>query len=114
MAIAKSSTRRDWRDAIRKVHAEGRCRVCGSPDALEAAHTISRRLQDYEVEGPKGGVSIYVKPESIIPLCKTHHMAYDARRLDLLPYTFLPEQVWAVETAGGIAAANKRLSGPNG
>ena len=108
------ATRRDWRNAIRKLHAEGRCRVCGATENLEAAHTVSRKRQDYEVEGPRGGSALYVKPESIVPLCKPHHMEYDARRLDLLPYLFLPEQTWAVECAGGIAAANKRLSGPNG
>ncbi len=112
--IAKSSTRRDWRRALRKVNQEGQCRVCKSQVNLQAAHTISRRLQDVEIEGPRGGIMLLVKADAIVPLCEQHHLEYDARELDLLPYLFLHEQVYAVETAGGIALANKRLSGPNG
>lgn len=112
--MLKSSMRRDWREALRKVNREGQCRVCKSRVNLEAAHTISRRLQDVVVEGPRGGTMLLVKADAIVPLCESCHRSYDARELDLLPYLFLPEQVYAVETAGGMASANKRLSGPNG
>ncbi len=109
--------KRDWRSAIRKVHAEGRCRVCGSERGLEAAHVIGRK-HDAVLVGPKGGERVYVHPDSIVPLCggsvlNDCHRQYDARELDLLPYLHLHEQVRAVEDAGGILSALKRVSGPN-
>ncbi len=112
--IKSKAWKRDWREALRKVNQEGQCRVCKSQVNLQAAHTISRRLQDVEVEGPRGGTMLLVKADAIVPLCYKHHFEFDARRLDLLPYLFLHEQVYAVETAGGIMSALKRLSGPNG
>jgi hypothetical protein len=111
---------RDWSGALDKIEEEGRCRVCKIPDGavadgqrvrLECAHTISRQAQDEERTGPRGGVVLVVKRESAVPLCQDCHRAYDARRLDLLPHLFLPEQVEAVRAAGGIASANRRLSG---
>ena len=113
--MVKSTLRRDWREARRKLEREGRCRVCGEGpwSILEAAHTIGRQC-DVEITGPGGGVSLYVHPDSIVPLCKTHHMEYDARKLDLLPYLHIHEQARAVEDAGGIERARLRLSGPNG
>lgn len=109
--MKRRTLKRDWvSEAIPKIERESACRVCGE-SPVEAAHTIGRRLQDVEVEGPRGGVVLLVKAEAVIPLCRAHHQAFDARRLDLLPYLFLPEQVFAVESAGGIASANKRLSG---
>ena len=108
----KKPLRRDWTsEAIPKVEREGCCRVCGSSENLEAAHTIGRRWQDERVEGPRGGTYLLVKADAVVALCLHHHKLYDARKLDLLPYLYLPEQVFAVETAGGIASANKRLSG---
>lgn len=109
--MKRSDPQRSWEQAIRKVEREGACRVCGCTQDLQAAHTISRQLQDVEVEGPRGGKALVVPENAIVPLCRAHHEAYDARRLDLLPYLFLPEQVNAVEAAGGITGANKRLSG---
>lgn len=109
----KKPPRRDWTAARAKIEEEGRCRVCRSPDGLQAAHTIGRAKQDKPIGGDdarKGG-KIRVFPESVVPLCESCHSLYDARRLDLLPHLFLPEQVDAVEAAGGIAAANRRLSG---
>lgn len=102
---------RDWKAARDKVEEEGCCRVCGSSGPLEAAHTIGRARQDEMVVGPRGGETLTVKPESIIPLCRSCHEQYDSRRLDILAYLFLPEQVNAVEAAGGIYAANERVSG---
>lgn len=116
--MLKSSTRRDWREAQRKVEREGQCRVCGSERGLEAAHVIGRR-HDPVIQGPRGGEYRYVHPDSVVPLCggsvlNTCHPDYDARKLDLLPYLHLHEQVRAVEDAGGILSALKRISGPNG
>lgn len=98
--------RKDWALARAKVDAEGRCRVCGSTENLQAAHLIGQAKQDHEVDG-----KIIVQPHSILPLCEPHHRAYDAHCLDLLAYTTLVEQVAAVEAAGGIYLANRRLSG---
>ncbi len=112
-------TKRDWSEAIDKVQDEQRCRVCLAPDGaegggevlcLQAAHIIGRE-HDEARTGPKGGETLVVARESVVPLCQFCHVQYDARRLDLLPYLFLPEQVRAVDDAGGIYAANKRISG---
>lgn len=108
--MVKCTLRREWREAIEKVHREGRCRVCGTPDDLQAAHTIGRRWQDVEVIGPRGGAYLLVKADAVVPLCRWHHELYDARQLDLLPYLHLHEQVYAVETAGGVLSMLKRVS----
>jgi hypothetical protein len=112
--ISKSTLRRDWAEAWEKCLYEGRCRCCKSTEGIQAAHTIGRARQDVAITGPRGGKYLLVKADAIVPLCGSCHWKYDAHELDLLPYLFLPEQVYAVETAGGIASANKRLSGPNG
>ncbi len=110
--------KRDWKNAIRKVQVEGRCRHCGETRDLEAAHVIGRK-HDAVLVGPRGGESIYVHPDSIVPLCGAFtdnfcHWEYDRRALDLLPHLHIHEQVRAVEDAGGILSALKRVSGPNG
>lgn len=97
---------RDWANARAKVEREGRCRVCGSSEMLQAAHTVGRRHQDV-----KDGSKVLVKADAVVPLCLPCHEAYDARNLDLLPYVGLWEQVCAVEAAGGIELARKRLTG---
>lgn len=98
--------KRSWADARAKVEREGRCRVCGSSDFLQAAHTIGRRYQDI-----KDGSKVIVKADAVVPLCQECHEAFDARRLDLLPYLGLWEQLNSVEAAGGIENARKRLTG---
>lgn len=109
--IKSSRLRRDWTEARQKVSREGRCRICGSSELLQAAHTISRRLQDVEVEGPRDGTYLLVKADAVIPLCQDHHYLYDQRLIDILPHLHLHEQTYAVETAGGIVSAYKRLTG---
>ncbi len=114
----KSTLRRDWREARRKLEREGRCRVCGETRDLEAAHVMGRE-HDAVLVGPKGGETVYVHPDCIVPLCGGFtdnfcHGKYDARQLDLLPHLHIHEQVRAVEDAGGILSALKRVSGPNG
>ncbi len=118
-AMKSRAIKRDWSEAVDKVQEEGRCRVCLAPDGIEdggdvirlqAAHVIGREHDGVKV-GPKGGETLFVRRESVVPLCQFCHIQYDARRLDLLPYLFLPEQVRAVEDAGGIASANRRISG---
>ena len=95
--------RRDWTEARAKVDdAEGRCRVCKSNrDGLDAAHVIPRSLAPVENQSA----------ESIVPLCRRCHTAYDCHELDLLPYLTLDESVKAVEVAGTIANAYRIIKG---
>lgn len=118
--MKRTKKTKDWSEARDKVEEEGRCRVCSVPDGsvvdgffvhLEAAHTIGQKRQDEVRIGPRGGETLVVKRESVVPLCTDCHRSYDERRLDLLPFLFMPEQLDAVKAAGGIALANKRLSG---
>ena len=111
----KTKVKRDWSAAIKKVQEEGRCRVCGHNRSLDAAHVIGRE-HDAEVVGPRGGKTIFVHPDSIVPLCGAFsrhfcHEKYDRRELDLLPYLNLYEQIRAVEDAGGIELARNRICG---
>ena len=95
-------TRRSWKEARAKVDAEnGRCRVCGAPNA-EAAHVIPRSLAP--------GVGNNMSADNIVPLCRDCHTEYDQHRLDLLPFLTLPEQIAAVRQAGGIALAYRRTA----
>jgi hypothetical protein len=109
--IKSTSIPRRWGDARAKMEEEGRCRVCGEGpwNILEAAHVIGRRC-DPIMQGERGGQYRYVHPDSIVPLCKRCHASYDRRELDLLPFMFWPEQVRAVEDAGGVMSALKRVS----
>lgn len=118
---------RDWTEANAKVESEGGfCRV-GAHDAglgvpidnprdlpgcagpVERAHVIGREHDD--PHPTRAGVLI-VRAESVVPLCRRHHAEYDGRRLDLLPYLDVAEQVHAVAQAGGLVAALYRVSGP--
>jgi hypothetical protein len=97
--------KRDWSDAIEKRDAEGCCRVCGIQRGMEAAHVTGRK-HDKPKEGRK---TLWVNPDSIVPLCPPCHEDYDAHQLDLLKYTFKAEQVKAVEDLGSIELARQRL-----
>ena len=109
--------RRDWSDARQKVDDEGRCRRCLHPPGydrkLEAAHIIGRKHDKPRVEGSTTSV-LYVHPDSVVPLCATPqgdgcHQLYDAHRLTLLPFLTKEEQLRAVEDAGSIESARRRL-----
>lgn len=93
------AARRDWSFARAKVDDERCCRVCQSRDHVEAAHTIGRKY-----DGP------IVDSRDIVPLCRTHHTAYDKHELDLLPYLTHEEQTAAVSHVG-IVSAMRRLTG---
>jgi hypothetical protein len=117
--MKRSAPKRIWDDARAKVEEEGKCRVCGIYDDatidgtrvhIEAAHTIGRE-HDAVMVGPRGGEVIHVHPDSVIPLCSDDHRALHERRLDLLPYMTLEEQIEATRAAGGIYSAYERLSG---
>lgn len=86
--------KRDWTAAREKVELEGGCRVCkGSP--ADAAHIIPRS----RVPGPEA-----MAQSNIVPLCRPHHVAFDDRRLDLLPFLSVDEQAFAVFLVGMIEA----------
>lgn len=98
----------DWTDAISKLSSEGQCRVCGRSDVkLEAAHTAGRKYDDR-----KGNSQTTHKVERVatVPLCKSCHMKFDARALDLLPYLDQAEQAYVVFRMG-IVRAYERLTG---
>lgn len=103
------TVRRDWSDARQKVDAEGRCRVCLRGDKkLEAAHILGRRYDRPRVEGSTTKV-LLVHRLSVIPMCSECHYAYDSHRLSILKYLTSEEQVRAVEDAGSIELARRRL-----
>ena len=96
--------RRDWSAARAKCEREGRCRLCRRPGAVEAAHTIGRKNDD------KSGV---VRPVDIIPLCRSCHQGFDARKLSVLAVMDYEEQAAAVGHVG-ILRALRRLDPVSG
>jgi hypothetical protein len=105
--------KRYWIDAHSKVDIEARCRVCGwEGDGLETAHIMGRKFDQPAHTGTR---TLYVNPLDVVPLCpvfapeKCHHR-YDHKELDLLPFLAPEEQTRAVEVAGGIEAARKRVA----
>jgi hypothetical protein len=112
--VGRPGEARDWRWARAKVERERTCRVDDREGAcagrLQAAHVIGRE-RDPTVSDERGREVREVQPDAIVPLCVAHHRAYDAHEIDLLPYLTLREQLRAVEDAGGIANALRRISG---
>lgn len=76
---------------------------------MELAHVTGRA---YDRPRTPGSKTVYVEPESVVPLCKEHHMEYDAHQREILCYLETPEQVRAVEDLGSIESARRRLA-PN-
>jgi hypothetical protein len=74
----------------------------------EAAHLIGREHDRY-IDPEQPSMGRYVDPAHIVPLCRTCHEWYDARKLDLLPYITLEESAAAVQLVG-IVAAYRRLT----
>jgi hypothetical protein len=108
--------KRIWDDARAKVDLEARCRACGwepaDTDELDAAHIMGRK---YDQPAHTGTKTLYVNPLDIVPLCPVFapnhcHQSVDSHELDLLPFLGPEEQTRAVELAGGIEAARKRLA----
>lgn len=108
--IKRTRKVRDWRPARAKIDHEYRCRAWASGDCegkIEAAHVIdvaAACLLSGEV----------VEAIDVVPLCKAHHMAYDGRRFDLLPFLRVDEQARAVLVAGGMTSAMRRISNIGG
>lgn len=102
--------RREWSAALAKVESEDRCRVCGATTYLEAAHIMGRKHDEPVHPGSR---VLYVDPNRIVVLCGPFpdgcHGEYDHKRLDLLSYLRPEEQTQAVEDAGGIEQARRRL-----
>ena len=84
----KNTKRRDWGEAWAKVRDEGCCRICGDTTSLDPAHVIHR--------SQGGGMSA----DSIVPLCRADHDAYDSGELDLLPHLTEAEELEAVRVVG--------------
>ena len=96
--------RRDWTDAREKVEEEGRCRMCGITRGLQAAH-ITRR--SFDAPGP-GRKTLWVNPDSVVPLCPPCHASYDAHELSILGRLTHVEQRKALEDMGTIEAVRRR------
>ena len=78
--------------------------MCGHHN-VQMAHLVPRAS-----DKRKSKSLAYVNPSNIVPLCQGHHMAFDAHRLNLLPYLNLDEQAYVVGEVG-IMRALKRLEG---
>lgn len=85
---------------------EQACLVCGR-FGVELAHVTGRAHDRPRTPGSK---TVYVEPESVVPLCPTHHREYDSHQREILCYLETPEQVRAVEDLGSIESARRRLS----
>lgn len=108
--VAMSNNPR-WGAAIEKIQEEGRCRVYGCTNMdLDPAHTIGRSAQDRK--DPSTGKKI-TNPDSVVPLCRDHHMLYDQYRLDLLANAsfITDEEACDAVISVGIARAYQRMTG---
>ena len=84
MTLTRKAPRRLWGDAIAKIHREQFCRLCGRTEHLEAAHTVGRKYQDEKRVGPRGGVSLWVNPDSVIGLCSMCHRLQHQKKVSVL------------------------------
>ena len=84
------------------------CINCGR-SGVELAHVTGRIHDRPRTEGAK---TVYVEPESGVPLCPDDHRAYDAHELDIVSALETPEMVRAVEDTGSLISALRRVA-PN-
>lgn len=119
--MKRTEPKRDWTDARAKVEEEGCCRICKRSDRpLEAAHVLGREHDEPKMRmDPSTGELIptrvlYVDPLRVFPACGPFpngcHGDAEYRRINVLPYLTLEEQVQAVKDAGGIEPARIRLA----
>ena len=86
--------------AIQRAKVAGlRCLVCGAATSIDPAHLVPRSL---------GGCD---EADCVVPLCRTHHRAYDQGGLDLVAHL---EPGWRREVAHavghlGLVGALRRL-----
>lgn len=109
-----SKPKRYWFDALAKVEEEGCCRVCKRADRkLDCAHILGREHDEPMVKGGRILKTLYVDPLRIVPACGPFpdncHGDIDHRKINLLPYLTLEEELQAVRDASGIEAARIRL-----
>lgn len=106
--LLASIPKRDWGEALAKVEAEGRCRVCRASSQekkVDAAHTLGRRHDQAGEDGV-----IVVRAVDTVPMCRPCHGDFDAHRLDLVPHLTHAEMAAAVGHVG-IVSALRRLQG---
>lgn len=111
---------RYWDDARAKVEHEECCRICKKPAAfgrpLEAAHVLGREHDEPRISPITGEPlkELYVHPNRTFPACGPFpngcHGDAEYRRINVLPYLSLEEQLQAVRDADGIEAARIRLA----
>lgn len=109
--MRRTQPRRDWTEAIAKVHDEGACRACGrgmGEVKIEAAHLTERRYDKRS--------GYYVKPARIVPLCVDCHRIYDGPASDrgslqMQAVINAEETEQMVEDLGSLALAWRRLTG---
>jgi hypothetical protein len=96
--LARTSASRA--SAIQRAKVAGlRCLVCGAATRIDPAHLVPRSL---------GGCD---EADCVVPLCRTHHRAYDKGGLDLVAHL---EPDWRREAAHavghlGLVGALRRL-----
>lgn len=73
---------------------------------IELAHITKRRF-----DRPRNdGATVYVEPESILPLCTYHHAHYDTGQIDVLSLLSTQQQLRAIEDYGSITKALERIA----
>jgi hypothetical protein len=109
---------RAWHQAIEKRLNEGdRCRVCRSPRNVQLAHITGRTHDSTRPLRDEGDWRpMIVHPDRVVPLCESHHRAYDSHQLDLLPWLTLHEVLQAVADSAsgrsnGLESARIRITG---
>lgn len=101
--------KRDWSDV--DVDADTPCLLCGMQGRTERAHVMGRKF-----DKPKPGrKTLWVNPLDIVPLCgpaldsQSCHYRYDNGLEGILHRLDTERQIRAVELAGSIESARKRL-----
>lgn len=117
-SMKRSEPKREWALARTKVEEERCCRICKRTDKpLEAAHILGREHDEPMVVGDRITKTLLVHPLRVIPACGPFpdgcHGDIDMKRINVLQYLTLDEQVQAVKDAGGIEAARIRLEPVN-
>lgn len=117
--LKSTGPKRDWTRARAKVIAEEVCRLgrdgtCSGQ--LDAAHVTGREHDppwsppddfDPDIDDV---FDLDVRPESVIPLCRSHHRRYDEHHIDVLHVLTIDEQIRAVLDLDGIEPARLRTA----
>ena len=77
----------------------------------ELAHITKRRFDRPRTDYRSAPTpSVWVEPESILPMCSHHHRLYDAGHLDVIAHLSTRQQVRAIEDYGSITKALERIA----